>query len=402
MCPSKQKGSKEGWKRRLRKKIKSFGVWDWVALFFALLALAFLMKGLYMWRNLNPESGETIGDIGDFIGGTAGTLGSLAALIYVIHSVRIQQEALARQRKEAKKSLEMQERALAQQREEAKKNLEMQERALAQQREEAKKNLEMQERALAQQREEANKNLEVQQRALAQQREEAKKNLEVQERTLAQQRKEAKKNLEVQQKQIQQNQKMQQQEQFSQVFFNYLSFLQGIVHEMEHQFDGKVFRGHHVFRGYANHIVENLRAGKIKDLFATKGSEDGYEISAEAQKVLHRFFDANGTVSFYFSNLYGILSMVDQSLGAVIDEAEQEKYIQFIENQLTNYAKLLLAIYALCKYAENGVQEYIDEDFYKIFEEKFDSFWKGTVPSFMLPPNVHVFKRKLFNKSKDL
>ena len=162
---------------------------------------------------------------------------------------------------------------------------------------------------------------------------------------------------------------------------------------MEHQFEGEIFKGHHVFRGYANHIVEDLRAGKIKDLFAAKGSEDGYEISAEAQKVLHRFFDANGTVSFYFSNLYGILSMVDQSLGAVIDEAEQEKYIQFIENQLTNYAKLLLAIYALCKYAENGVQEYIDEDFYKTFEEKFDSFWKGTVRSFMLPPNVHIFKR---------
>ncbi len=187
---------------------------------------------------------------------------------------------------------------------------------------------------------------------------------------------------------------MQQQEQFSQVFFNYLSFLQGIVQEMEHQFDGKTFRGHHVFRGYANHIVENLRAGKIEDLFATKGGESGYEISQEAKKVLLKFFDANGAVSFYFSNLYGLLSMVDQSLGTVIDKDEQEKYIQVIENQLTNYAKLMLAIYALCKYADNGVQEYIDQDFYKNFEdEHFDPFWKKGADSFTLPPNVRIFRR---------
>jgi len=302
------------WGGDYKEQKRKFRGLEITGIVFGALALLSLIAILVLWA-YGFLSGA--GDVGDLIGGISGPLGSLAALLYVIHSVNMQKEDLAEQRKETAKNLRLQRDRLEQQR-----------------------------------------------------------------------------------KEIEQNQRMQQQEQFSEMFFNYLAFLRDIVHEMKYKLKGrgkggsKVFEGHSVFRGYAVHLIENLKADGVKDLFTKKHDNYYYDISTEEVKeVVRDFFDANGAVSFYFSNLYGLLSMVDQNLGAVLDKAEQEKYIQIIENQLTSYAKLLLAIYALCKYADNGVQEYIDEDFYETFEANFDPFWKKEVSSFMLPPNVHIFKR---------
>lgn len=324
---AQQKGGKDGWWKRLRKKFNWLG---FLAALLALIAGGFFVWGICMWWPLRNDPPENVGNIGDFMGGTAGTLGSLAALFYLIRSVLLQNQDLKQQRKNAKRD-----------------------------------------------------------------------------------RKNQKEDLKLQRKQLERSQHIHQFDQHLNMIYDSLRALRSEVMNMAYKKGKKTFKRRDCFRAYCESLRKEFKALEIKcEMKKVPNSEEYAICPKEAKRIINVLFTSNDSLTYYFSvlqnlveNIFRFRSLEEKRLYSSDQKGQKEQedlllevkerqgtyyfYVQSVESEVSDYAKLLLVMYSLVV-AESGIEKYLAKDFYSKMQKPFNGFFSNTSDCNM-PLNVNVF-----------
>ncbi len=200
-----------------------------------------------------------------------------------------------------------------------------------------------------------------------------------------------KKDLAEQRKDITITQELQQHEQFSDMFFNYLGFLRDVVNHMEYKSGNQHGRGQACFRIYCQKLLSAFKNSEVKNVFRTENSS--HKLTAASKKNVRNLFRTYEDLDYFFRNLYGLLSLVYQARN--LSANRRQEYLSMAEKQLTGYTQFLLAMYALSAYEGNGIRDYISSHFYEKVKSAFNDYYRGKVKNFTLPPDLSIFERNL-------